>query len=94
MCVLVAATKGLCPFRARHASVLRPVHSEVRTTSSLSAQSSKGTALGDWVAQELRQTFHADRRLLDTMLKVAAEAVRHTVQPSTACSAHHDPVHS
>ena len=34
----------------------------------------------DWVAQELRQTFHDDRRLLDVMLKVAAEAVRHTVQ--------------
>ena len=28
----------------------------------------------DWVAQELRQTFHDDRRLLDTMLKVAADA--------------------
>ena len=32
------------------------------------------------IAQELRQTFHDDRRLLDAMLKVAAEAVRHTVQ--------------
>ena len=27
----------------------------------------------DWVAQELRQTFHDDRRLLDAMLKAAAE---------------------
>ena len=34
----------------------------------------------DWVAQELRQTCHADRRLLDVMLKVAAEAVRQVVE--------------
>ena len=31
------------------------------------------------IAQELRQTFHDDRRLLDTMLKVAADAVRQVV---------------
>ncbi len=34
----------------------------------------------DWVAQELRQTCHADRRLLDVMLKVAAESVRQVVE--------------